>query len=447
MKKGPVTFRGGVHPLHREHHGKPLTAGLPIEKADVPRRLVIPLSQHIGAPCECLVSVGDTVLMGQKIGEASGFVSIPVHASCSGKVVSVERHPHSSGSNVMAVILENDYNDTLDPSIKPYPSIEQMSSQEIVAAIREAGIGGMGGAMFPAHVKLSPPPDKQVDTLLINGAECEPFLTADHRLMLERPEDIVYGVRALMRALSLESAYIGIEVNKPDGIESVQKACEGVRGITVLPLRVKYPQGAEKQLIEAATGRQVPSGKLPADAGCVVQNIGTAAAVGRALRTGMPLFERVVTVSGFSIKQPKNLLVRVGTSVEYLLQQCGGLKENAAKVLMGGPMMGIAQYDLSVPVVKGTSGVLAMPLRKDEGKPEGPCLRCGRCSEACPMHLQPMRLTALAQINDLDQAEKEHLLDCMECGCCTYICPARRHMVQTIRTAKRKLIASRKRKG
>ena len=442
MGERAITFRGGIHPLRSDHHGKRFTAHLPVEKAEAPRVVAVPLMQHIGAPCKTDLAVGDTVMMGQKIGESQGFVSIPVHASVSGTVRAVEMRLHPSGSQTLCVVIENDFQDTLSPDIRPYPPLEEMEPQAIVKAILAAGIAGMGGAAFPTHVKLSPPSDKKVDTLIINGAECEPFLTADHRLMVERADDVIYGTRALMRSLGLAGAAIGIELNKPDAIKALREAAAATEGVRVIPLRVKYPQGAEKQLIQAVTGREVPSGKLPSDVGCVVQNVGTAAAVAKTLRTGVPLIERVVTMSGYSLVKPRNLLVRIGTPVSDLIRQCGGMKDDAAKIIVGGLMMGVAQYREDIPVIKGTSGVLVMPRRRDEGEAPGPCLRCGRCADACPMHLQPMLFTAFAEHNDLEATEKNHVLDCIECGCCTYLCPARRHMVQTIRSAKRKILAA-----
>lgn len=437
------TFRGGIHPLHHQHHGKNLTDHKPIEAAPVPGVVVIPMAQNIGAPAKVCVQVGDVVAMGQKIGEAGGFVSVPVHASVSGRVAAIEPRPCASGAKAMCVVIENDGLDTRWPGLPGPVSLDELEPEQICQRIMEAGIVGMGGAAFPTHVKLKVPEGKHVDTLLINGAECEPFLTADHRLMVERPMEVVLGVRALMKALQVTRAYIGIEVNKPDAIDTMQKAVRDVPGVEVTPLKVKYPQGGEKQLISAILGREVPSGGLPMEAGVVVQNVGSAGAIGRMLSDGMPLVERVVSITGYGVKEPRNLSCRIGTSFEFLIEHCGGFTGEPGKVISGGPMMGIAQYDLGVPVVKGTSGILVLPEEKADGE-EGPCIRCGRCVEACPIHLMPLMLSAYQQAGNIDMCESYHALDCMECGSCSYVCPSKRYLVQAIRTAKRQIIANRK---
>lgn len=434
------TFAGGAHP----HENKEKTAKLPIEVARLPDRVVIPLSQHVGAPCEALVKVGDTVAVGQKIGDSQAFVSAPVHASVSGKVTAIEPLPGPGGANVTSVVIESDGFDTLAEGISPRGDLAALSADEIKAIIREAGIVGMGGAGFPAHVKVAPPKDKKVDIYIINAAECEPYVTCDHRLMLERPQDIVFGLKALMKAAGVSEGYVGIEDNKPDAIEAMLAAVAGETGIRVAALKTKYPQGGEKQLINAITRRTVPSGGLPADVGVLVSNVSTAVAVANAIRTGMPVIERTLTVTGPIIKSPKNLRVRIGTSFAELVEQCGGLTDAAAKVINGGPMMGIAQSSLAVPVAKGTSCILALgEADLDKTQPRA-CIRCARCVDACPIHLMPIWISQYAERGLYDEAAKLNAVDCIECGTCAFVCPSRRPLVEAIRVAKRVTLAKRR---
>lgn len=440
MSAKGFTFRGGIHPPH--HKGQ--TESLPIENATEPKIVVIPLSQHIGAPCDPLVSAGDRVKVGQKIGESKAFVSSPVHSSVSGTVKRIELHQTPGGSKVKCIIIESDGQFEVDESVKPKGKVEDLSQEEILAIIKDAGLTGMGGAGFPTHVKLSPPKDKHVDTIIINGAECEPYLTADHRLMLERPEQIVVGAKAIMKAVGVSKCYIAIEKNKPDAIEVMSKAVEGADGIEVAPLETKYPQGDEKRLINAITGREVPSGGLPADVGCVVDNVGTTATIGNVFITGMPVVQRVTTVTGSAIRNPKNLYIRIGTLFSDIIEQCGGFSEEPGKILNGGPMMGIAQYTTDVPVIKGTSGILVLN-RKDATIPEpSNCIRCGKCLDACPVHLEPLMLSRLSILKKFEEADGYHALDCIECGSCSFVCPAKRPLVETIRVAKREVLAQRK---
>jgi len=436
------TFRGGIHPPYN----KDLTNFKPIEKAALPKKVIIPMGMHIGAPCEPIVKVGDTVKKGQKIGEAKGFVSVPVHASISGKVTAVEPRPWPGGGLMMSVVIESDGKDEVYEGITPPKPLSELSPDEIKNLIREAGITGMGGAGFPTQVKLSFPPEKNVDTIIVNAAECEPYITADHRLLLEGTEDVIFGLEAIMKATGIKQAFIGIEDNKQDAIEAVKKAISGKEGIELVELETKYPQGGEKQLIKAVTGREVPSGGLPMDAGVIVNNAGTCAAVANALKTGMPLIERIATITGSGVKEPKNLLIRIGTPLIDLIEQCGGFKGKPGKVLMGGPMMGLAQSLLDVPAIKGTNGILV--LERDDVKlfEPMPCIKCARCVDACPIQLLPTTIAKYAQKDMWSEAEQYHAMDCIECGCCSYVCPAHIPLTQHIRIAKSHIIAMRKKK-
>ena len=442
MKLENLTFRGGVGVPHY----KELTEGLPIEKAKEPAIVYIPLHQHTGAPCEPIVKVGDSVKVGQKIGQSSAFVSAPVHSSVSGVVKSITEMPTPTGQKVKCVVIESDGKDELHESVKPKGSLESLTQKEILELIKEAGITGMGGAGFPTHVKLSPPPEKKIDTILINGAECEPYLTADHRVMVEYPEKIVFGLKAIMKAVGVNRGIIGIEKNKPDAILAIREAAKSEPNIEVATLKVKYPQGDEKRLINAILGREVPSGGLPMDVGAVVCNVSSTKAIADAILEGKPLYERVVTVTGHGIKEPKNLMVKIGTPFKDLIEQCGGFTGTPGKIIAGGPMMGISQYSIDVPIIKGSNGILV--LTEKEAKPEkvNPCIKCGKCLEVCPVKLQPLYLAGYAMKKNFDKAEEYHALDCVECGSCSYICPAKRPLVESIRLAKREIIAKRKSK-
>ena len=433
------SFKGGVHPPDNKH----FTENKPIETANVPSLVYIPLQQHIGAPCEPLVKPGDHVKLGQMIGQQRGFVSSPVHASVSGIVKSVTRLTTPQGSKVMTVVIENDGLDTLDESVKP-KDIDNLSIQDIRRAILDAGIVGLGGAAFPTHVKLSPPAEKDIDCVILNGAECEPYLTADHRLMIEEPDKIVSGLKVIMKVLDAKTGYIAIEDNKPEAISAMEKAVSNESNIQVVTLKTKYPQGSEKQLIQAITGRQVPSGGLPADVGVEVNNVATAAKIYEALETGMPLIERVVTVSGQGIREPKNLKVRIGTLFSDLIEQCGGFSCEPSKVIAGGPMTGIAQHSLEVPVIKGIAGILALSPEETKDEEVWPCIRCGKCIEVCPINLMPLSISAYSLKGDFDTCREYNALDCIECGCCSYICPSKRPLVQSIVVAKNEIIAKEK---
>ena len=433
-----LSFKGGIHPPHNKKY----TEHKAIERAAEPKIAYIPLQQHIGAPAKAIVNVGDEVKVGQKIGEAQGFVSANVHASVSGKVKAIQECPTPGGSS-LCVLIENDFKNEIHESVKPKGDLEKLSKEEILEIIKEAGIVGMGGATFPTHVKLSPPPDKKIDTVVLNGAECEPYLTADHRLMLESPENVVDGIRALMKALNVEKGYIGIENNKPDCIETMIKAAKPYNNIEVVGLETKYPQGAEKQLIFACTGREVPSGGLPMETGVVVSNVGTAAQVAIAIKTGMPLIERITTVTGSCIQNPKNMMVKIGTPYSEVIDQCEGFKSDkkVGKVISGGPMMGIAQTTIEVPITKGSSGILCLDEKEGHVPKPQNCIRCGKCVDICPAFLQPLYISAHSLKYDYEAAEGYRALDCIECGSCSFICPARRPLLQSIRVAKREIAA------
>jgi len=433
-------FKGGVHPPD----GKELSNAKEVVTLPVPEQVTIPLSQHIGAPAESLVKVGDAVKKGQKIGEAKGFVSVPVHASISGKVTAVASFPHPAGKSLPAIQIESDGLDEWSEDVKENPSYKNLSPEEIKSIIQGAGIVGMGGAAFPTHVKLSPPANKKIDTLIINGAECEPYLTADHRLMLEEPDRVIEGASIIARALSVPNILIGIEDNKPDAIKAVSDAARSYEGVKVVSLKVMYPQGGEKQLIKAVSGKEVPSGGLPMDVGVVVQNVATAAAVYDAIRFGRPLIERIVTVTGSGVNNPGNFRVRTGTSSLKLIEAAGGFKSEIGKVISGGPMMGMTQYTLDIPVTKGMSGLLFLPQNEVKSYASEACIRCGRCVAVCPMGLLPNMLGIYAELDRFEQAEKANLMDCIECGSCSYVCPSKRPLVHLIRYAKADVMARRK---
>ena len=429
MSVKPKKFSGGVHPA--EHK---LTAHKPIEDMPAPARAVFPVSQHIGAPAKPAVKIGDTVLRGQMLAEPTGFVSVPIHSSISGEVVAIGPFPHPLGRNVFAVVVENDGQDAEVEFEAADPGA--LDADAIRKRIQAGGLVGMGGATFPTHVKLSPPPDKPIDTLILNGAECEPFLTSDHRTMVEMPDQIVSGLKILMDCLGVKRGLIGIENNKPDAIKILTEKTAGMSGVEVVGLHVHYPQGSEKHLIKSLTGREVPPGKLPMDVNVVVQNVTTAMAVHNAVVLGRPIMDRVLTCTGPGINNPMNLRVRLGTPFFEVIDFCGGLKDDVVKVVMGGPMMGLAQYTLSVPVIKGTSGILALPKDMVRDTEPRACIRCGRCFEACPMGLLPNQLVAAVDRKDWDEAEHLGILSCIECGSCAYSCLGERPIVQVLKRGK-----------
>lgn len=434
-------FKGGIHPLE----GKELTAGKELRIAPLFDKYIVPVRQSIGAPPTLTVKKGDTVKKGQRIAEPGGFVSVPLHSPVCGTVGDVVEITGVTGASEQAVEIIADGTDEWDTGLDPIPNWADTEKDVLKKRILDAGIVGMGGAAFPTHVKLSPPPEKNIDTLIVNGAECEPFLTADHRLMLTRTEEALTGIAIAAKILKVSRIFVGVEDNKMDAIEKMAEAAAKFK-ITVVPLHVKYPQGAEKQLIYALTGRQVLEGGLPMDVGCVVMNIGTAAAVHDAVVLGHPLIERVTTVTGTPVVDPANYLVRIGTPIRKLLELSGGVKENPAKVIMGGPMMGFAQSNIDVPVAKNSSGVLLMAPEEIEQFEGNPCIRCSRCVKACPMNLLVPTLSTMIEAGEFAMAEHNYVMDCVECGTCAYICPAKRPLVQHFRRAKAEILAKRRKK-
>lgn len=437
------TFRGGIHPgTHADPGYKSATNTKPIEAMKAPEQVVLPVSMHIGAPASPIVKVGDIVDMGQTIAEAGAPMSSPVHATVSGKVVAVEPRLHPNGTKVLSVVIENDGEDRLHESVHAY-DFDKMTNEERIEHIRTGGIVGHGGATFPTHIKIQSGIGK-VDTVIVNGAECEPYITSDHRILLEHPEEMVEGLKMLVKILGVKQALIGIELNKEDTFAGIEKLIAGDPTLKLCPLKCRYPQGAEKQLINALTGREVPSGKLPADAGCAVFNVDTTAAVYRRFATGMPVVRRIVTISGSAVANPKNLEARIGTPIEKLIDACGGFKAPPNKLIAGGPMMGNAQFSLDIPVVKGTNAFLAFCGKEDKRVAEPQCIRCGKCINACPMHLLPMYMNVYGKVNDLDECAKIGSLDCIECGSCAYECPARIPLVQQFRLTKARIMEARR---
>lgn len=428
---------GGVHP-----HENKLSAHQPIITAEVPAKAVILLGQHIGAPAKPVVAKGDMVKVGTKIAEPAGFVSAAIHSSVSGKVAKIDTVVDASGYAKPAIFIDvegDEWEETIDRS-KTLVKECEYSAEEIVKKIADAGIVGLGGACFPTQVKLCPPPSFKAECVIINAVECEPYLTADHQLMLEHAEEIMVGVSILMKAVKVNKAFIGIENNKPDAIELMTKVASGYAGIEVVPLKVKYPQGGEKQLIDAVIRRQVKSGALPISAGAVVQNVGTAYAVYEAVQKNKPLFERVVTVTGKAVANPSNFLVRMGTPINTLIEAAGGIPENTGKIIGGGPMMGKALVSAEVPVTKGSSGVLLLTKEESVRKPMQDCIRCAKCVNVCPMGLNPAFLMKFTIYKDWEKAEGGYIQDCIECGSCSYTCPAHRPLLDQIRLGKGKVM-------
>jgi len=427
---------GGVHP-----HENKLSAHQPIAKADVPAKAVILLGQHIGAPAKPIVTKGDVVKVGTKIAEPGGFVSAAIHSSVSGKVAKIDTIIDASGYAKPAIFIDvegDEWEESIDRSETLVKECT-LNAEEIIKKIAEAGIVGLGGACFPTQVKLCPPPTFKAECVIINAVECEPYLTADHQLMLEHAEEIMVGISILMKAVKVNKAFIGIENNKPDAIQLMTKVASAYAGIEVVPLKVQYPQGGEKQLIDAVTSRQVAAGALPISTGAVVQNVGTAFAVYQAVQKNKPLFERVITVTGKSLSKPSNFLARIGTPMQQLIEACGGLPEDTGKIIGGGPMMGKALVNTDVPTAKGSSGILIMNTKEAKRGEVQPCIRCAKCVSACPMGLEPYLLATVSAHGDFERVEKEDVMSCIECGSCQFTCPSNRPLLDYIRLGKGKV--------
>lgn len=428
--------KGGVHPSDNK-----ISNGAAIEVFPLTKRAYIPLSQSLGAPSVAVVAKGDTVKVGQLIAKGEAFVSSNIHSPFSGTVFSLDTVYDVSGYKKPCIVIDvegDEWIETIDRSSDIKRDFSA-TKEEIIAKIKEHGVVGMGGATFPTHIKLMPPPDKKAEILIINGVECEPYLTADHRLMLEHGEEILIGTSILMKALNVHQAVIGIENNKKDAIEHLKKLAVNYQGITIQALKLKYPQGAEKQLIKAITKREVPSGKLPIEVGAVVNNLGSTFAVYEALQKNKPLIDRVVTVTGKSVKKPSNFLVRLGTPISEIIEAAGGYPEDTGKIISGGPMMGKALVSIEAPVTKGTSGVLLMNDRESFRNPPSNCIRCAKCVDACPMGLEPYLLSVYAQKKDFEVLEKHYVMDCIECGCCQFTCPTYQPLIDWIRVGKAKV--------
>lgn len=439
---GKLTFRGGIHP----YEGKELSKDHPIEKYLPKGDLVYPLSQHIGAPSVPCVKKGDTVLAGQKIADAGGFVSVPLHASVSGTVKGIEKRLNATGSMVDCIVIENDqqYQETEFQEAR----LEDLTKEEILNRIKEGGVVGMGGAGFPTHVKLAPKDPSKIEYILVNSAECEPYITSDYRRMIEEPEKVVKGLQVILTLFDSAKGYICIEDNKPDCIAKMKELVKDIDRIEVKEMMTKYPQGGERTLIYAATGREINSTMLPADVGCVVDNVETVISVYKAVILGRPVNSRVVTVTGDGIKEPKNLLVLAGTDMSELVDAAGGLKAKIAKAISGGPMMGFALYDLHVPCTKTTSAFLFLEhdAVSEAQEIQTACINCGRCVSVCPGHVLPARLAKLAERGDMAGFEALDGMECCECGCCSYICPAKRPLTQSIKSMRKMVLASRRKK-
>jgi electron transport complex protein RnfC len=434
--KGLPSFKHGVHPPEN----KDLTSGIASRRFPFPSEVILPLSQHTGTPAKALVRPGDHVERGDVIAEAAGFISSTVHATAAGTVKSIELWPHPNGSMATSIRIAVDPSSSQMRRNRIVPRWQDVKAEDLSREIAKAGIVGLGGAAFPSHVKLCPPKDQPVELLLINGCECEPYLTSDHRVMLEQPDKVYEGIRIALKALGITRCVIGIENNKPDAIEMMRKTKPDDLDVTVQPLTVKYPQGAEKMLIKAVMGREVPSGALPSAIGAMVQNVATAANVAAVFETGHPLIERIITVSGRGIRNPGNWKIPFGTKLRDVIEHCGGLRDDAAEIVFGGPMMGLGQGNLDVPILKATGGILV--LSKDECKQQDilPCIRCGKCLDACPVFLNPQWMGALAKVERYAElAADAHLNDCMLCGCCSFVCPSNIPLSQLFAMSKTQL--------
>ena len=436
-----LTFKRGIHPPDNKSHTNQKPIKILMPKGD----LTYPMVQHIGAPCTPLVKKGDRVLVGQKIGESEAFVSSPIICTVSGTVKAIAEMEHPNGFKIQSVVVENDGQyEEIEGMNEPYDYLN-MSNDEILEVVKAAGIVGLGGATFPTHIKLNPPADKPIDHIIVNGAECEPYLTSDHRIMLEETDRIIKGLKVILKMFPEAKGVIAVEINKPDAIEKLEAAVKDEPRITIGRLQTKYPQGAEKQLIYAVTKREVPSGKLPSEVGCIVQNIDTVVAIHRAIFRGRPLMRRIVTVSGGAIKEPQNFKVRIGTSYREVIEAAGGFKEEPGKIISGGPMMGLTMYTIDVPIIKGSSSILCLTKEEAAIPEESNCMRCGKCVAICPMALLPNELNRYAMADDEETFQKYNGMDCIECGACSYTCPSKRHLLHSIRTTKKNILAKRRR--
>jgi len=429
--KALKVFKGGIRPGHHKSTSELQTVSMPI-----PSKVVIPMLQHVGAPCAPIVKKGDRVLVGQKIGASEAFISAPVHSSVSGIVNDVKPMLYPGGFEVMSVEINTDGKQEVHESVVPPVKLDRDS---LIKSIREAGLVGLGGAGFPTAVKLSPPAGKSIDFLIVNGAECEPYITSDYREMIENPEGILEGTKKVMELAGIKKAFIGIESNKPEAISKMVLLTKKSDDIQVVPLRTRYPQGGEKQLIYAVTGRKVPAGRLPSDVGVLVQNVNTVSFIANFIKTGMPLISKKVTVDGGAAAKPMNVEVLIGTPLKDVFEFCGGFSEEPRKVIMGGPMMGVAQFSLDNTVLKQTNALLALSAKEAAGDSETTCIRCGRCVAVCPMSLLPLYINANVMNGNIEETLKYHVNDCIECGCCSYVCPASRNLVQSVRYAKAEL--------
>lgn len=438
---GLLTFKGGTHP----YDGKDMSKDCKIEVLEPGRLLVFPLSQHIGAPATPVVSVGDRVLAGQLIAKKEGFISANIHSSVSGTVKSIEPRLVATGGKVNSIIIENDGEYEEAPRLHDMKP-ETMTAETIRRIIEEAGIVGMGGAGFPTNVKLTPKNQEDIDSIIVNGAECEPYLTSDYRRMVEQSDELIKGLKIVLTLFPKAKGYFGIEANKPEAIRILREKVAGEDRIEVKILKTKYPQGGERSMIYAITGRSINSKILPADAGCIVHNIDTIYAIYKAIYEGRPLIRRIVTITGDAVANPKNYQVRIGTNFRELIEASGGFKTEPEKMISGGPMMGFSFFSLDVPVVKGSSSLLAFEKDVVSAKEESPCIRCGRCAAACPENLLPMKLAALANNNIVDEFKKLNGMECVECGCCSYVCPAKRQVTQSVRSMKKMIIAASRKK-
>ncbi len=439
---GLLTFKRGIHPSDEKHHTENKAIEVILPK--VGAKMTYPMVQHLGMPCQPCVSIGERVLLGQKIGDADGYVTSPIHSSVSGTVVAIEPTLTPVGVTVNSVIIENDGKYEEHESVGTTRDYTKCTNEELIKIVREAGVVGLGGAGFPTHVKLVPPKDASIDTILINCAECEPYLTTDYRVMLEETDKIIEGVKIMLKIFPDAKAILAVESNKPKAVEALKKAAQGVARISVVTLQTKYPQGSEKQLIQACTGKQVQVGKLPASSGVLVNNVDTIIAIHRAIVRGRPLMRKVITLSGGAIKNPGNYKVRLGMSLAELIEQTGGLNCEPQRIIVGGPMMGISTFTLNIPMMKTTGGVLCFNEKESAIPEERDCIRCGKCVEHCPIGLMPFVLNQNVIFDEQDDFVKNHGMECIECGSCSYICPAKRYLAQSIRKTRRRLLSQKK---